>query len=149
MKYLIGLLLATSMITANDVWQPPTKLQMIQTHDKCLRKSNLPPLVLTVSEFWNLSDESSIRRIRDYVHCVLTTLHFFDDKSGFDVDRIMEQVTDIPYLKNTVIERSTIEKCADGNENNDVADVWAFRGFRCFMDVIKKRTNGMSGAGLR
>nr|AWC08453.1 odorant-binding protein 42 [Bradysia odoriphaga] len=144
MKYLIGLILTTTMITANAVWQPPTKLQMIQAHDKCLRQSNLPPLVLTVSEFWNLSDDSSIRTIRDYVHCVLTTLHLFDDKSGFDVDRIMEQVTDIPYLKNTVIERSTIEKCADGNENNDLADVWAFRGFRCFMDIIKKRTNGIA-----
>lgn len=95
-------------------------------------------LLLSASEFWNIPDDSSMVMIRRYVHCLLSTLGYFDDKTGFNVDHIMAQVEEIPYLKNTAFQRPVFEKCADKNVNNDTADVWAFRGFRCLMDEIKK-----------
>lgn len=111
---------------------------MLYAHVKCLQSSNVSTLTLSAGEFWNNLDDSSIVSVRSYVHCLLSTLGYFDDKNGFNVNRIMEQVKENPHLKNAAFQRSVIEKCADKNENNDRADVWAFRGFRCLMDEIKK-----------
>lgn len=120
------------------MWQPQTQSQMLNAHVTCLQTSKVSALHLSASEYWNISDESSITSIRSYVYCLLSALGYFDDKNGFNVDRIMDQVKLIPYLKNTAFQRSVFEKCADKNESNDLADVWAFRGFRCLMDEIKK-----------
>lgn len=118
---------------------------MQQAHEKCLQKSKISPMtLLSFGEFWNVSENSAIGGIRDYVYCCLTTMRYFDDKAGFDVDGIMEDVVQIPYLKNIPIERSMIEQCADKNETSDSADVWAFRGFRCLMEAIKEKTSGLA-----
>lgn len=98
---------------------------------------NVSTSILSTSDFWNVSDDSSQASIRGYVHCLLSVLGYFDDKTGFDVDRIMHQIKEIPYLKNTSFQRPIIEKCADKNVSDDPSDVWAFRGFRCLMDEIK------------
>lgn len=94
--------------------------------------------MLSASKLWNSPDDSSMDGVRSYVYCLLTTLGYFDDKNGFNVDRITKQVKEMPYLKNSAFKRSVFEKCANKNENEEVADVWAFRGFRCLMDEIKK-----------
>ncbi len=76
--------------------------------------------------------------VRSYVHCLLTSLGYFDDSTGFNIDRIMDQAREIPYLKNVAIERSVFEKCAVRNENDIHAVEWAFKGFQCIMEEIKK-----------
>lgn len=111
---------------------------MLYAHVKCLQSSNVSASMLSASEFWNNSDDSSMASVRSYVHCLLSALGYFDDKNGFNVERIMNQVKEMPYLKNSAFEQSVIEKCAAKNENNELADVWAFRGFRCLMAEIKK-----------
>lgn len=111
---------------------------MLRAHVKCTEISKLSPLVLAIPEFWNISDESSLVSIKSYVHCLLSALRYFNNKTGFDVDRIMDQSKDIPYLKQTALKRSAFEKCAIKNENTDQADVWALEGFKCLMEEIKK-----------
>lgn len=110
---------------------------MLLAHVKCLEQYNVSSLILSAREFWNVSDESSLISLRGYVHCLLNALGYFNDKNGFNIDRVMHQIKDIPYLKNSAFQRSVIENCADKNTSNDPADVWAFRGFRCLMDEIK------------
>lgn len=115
---------------------------MLYSHVKCLERFNVSTLKLGASDFWNMPDDSSTASVRGYVHCLLTGLGYFDDNTGYNIDRIMHQVKELPHLKNTAFQRSVFEKCCGRNENNDPADVWAFRGFRCLMDEIKKEQMG-------
>lgn len=112
---------------------------MLYAHAKCVDYSKVSDLVLSTTEFWNIpDDDSSMVSVRSYVHCLMNALGYFEDTTGFNIDRILEDAKEIPYLKNTLFKRSVFEKCAFKKENNEPVDVWAFRGFRCLMDEIKK-----------
>ncbi|KAJ6646070.1 General odorant-binding protein 99a [Pseudolycoriella hygida] len=140
MKFLILLVMVT-MISSSAVWNPQTKTQMLFAHAKCFQTANKSGLMLSPVDFSNTSNESALLNNKTYVHCVVSELGFFDDTTGFNVDRIMKQLKDInSFIKHTsTLDRATFEKCADKNENGDTVDAWAFRGFRCMMDEIKKK----------
>lgn len=107
-----------------------------------MESSKVTALMLaSANDCWNTTDDLSKARFRSYIHCLLTSLGYFDDENGFYVDRIMDQAKGMPYY-NKAIQRSVIEKCADKNEQNDPADVWAVRGLRCLMDDMKKEQTG-------
>lgn len=94
--------------------------------------------MLAASDYWNdMPESSTLVSIRGYVHCLLSNLGYFDDKNGYNIDRILLQLKQIQYFKNSAFQRSVLEKCADNNENNDPPEVWAFRGFRCMMEEVK------------
>lgn len=63
-----------------------------------------------------------------YVKCMMGKLRLFDERTGFNVERLVLQ---LGQDKREIDTKATIENCADQNTPKTDACEWAYRGFYC------------------
>lgn len=75
---------------------------------------------------WNFSNDE---KTQCYIKCIFGKMGLFDEKDGFDIERLVKQ---LGQGKNETVIRPEIVKCADKNQQKTDACQWAYRGFDCF-----------------
>ncbi|KAH8252861.1 hypothetical protein KR032_002253 [Drosophila birchii] len=68
---------------------------------------------------------------RNYIKCIFVKFDLFEDTKGFKVDNLLSQLGQGKEDKTAL--KADIEKCADKNEQKSPANVWVYRGFKCFL----------------
>lgn len=92
----------------------------------CASSLSIPEAQVNEYKKWNFPNDE---KTRCYVKCILEKMGLFTDATGFNVERLIQQ---LGQGKNATTIKTEVEKCADKNPNKDHACVWAYRGFNCF-----------------
>lgn len=110
---------------ANADWNVQTQDDFDGYRSECILSLQIPEDNVNEYKMDNFPNDE---RTQCYVKCMLDKLGLFDDRYGFNVERL---VTQLGQERRGIDTKNDIEKCAD--KNSQLTDVceWAYRGFYC------------------
>ncbi|CAD7085060.1 unnamed protein product [Hermetia illucens] len=116
------------LAVASAQWAPKTGKEVAQIREDCVKEENVPESLAEGLKKFEYPDEEPIRC---YVKCVSAKLGVWNDETGFDADRVADQVK---QDRNKDDIKAEVEKCIDKNEQNSDKCTWAYRNLKCVMD---------------
>lgn len=111
---------------ATAEWKIQTVENLNTYRPECATSLQIPEDKVNEYKKWNFSNDE---KTQCYIKCIFGKMGLFDEKEGFNVERLVKQ---LGQGKNETVIRPEVIKCADKNTQKTNTCAWAFRGFDCF-----------------
>lgn len=113
-------------VYAADEWKIQTQENLVSYRPECVSSLSIGEDLVNEYKKFNFPNDD---KTQCYINCIFKKMGLFDEKEGFNVERLVKQ---LGQGKNETVIRQEVVKCADKNPNKSSACNWAYRGFLCF-----------------
>lgn len=113
-------------VFAAEEWTIQTQENLNSYRPECVTSLGISEELVNEYKKFNFSNDE---KTQCYINCIFKKMGLFDEKDGFNIDRLVKQLS---QGKNETVIRPEVVKCADKNPNKTNACSWAYRGFTCF-----------------